>query len=109
MRAIGGNNIARYDSLGTIYSFGSKIKELRKECGWSQRELGLRIHVSESSVSMYERGENEPNIAVLKAMAREFGVTVDELVGHETWGYLSIPDRNCLKQIEKVFLEYHSK
>lgn len=37
MRAIGGNNMARYDSIGTIYSLGSKIKELRKERGWSQR------------------------------------------------------------------------
>lgn len=95
--------MARYDSLGT------KIKELRKEKGWSQRELGMRIHVSESSVSMYERGENEPSIAALKALAREFGVTVDELVGHEAWGTMNLTDRNCLKQIEKVYLEYHKK
>ena len=57
-----------------------QIKSLRGMKGWSQAELAKRLHISPSTVGMYEQGRREPSIDVLVAMSEEFGVTIDYLV-----------------------------
>lgn len=60
-----------------------QIESLRRKMGWSQAELAKRLHISPSSVGMYEQGRREPSIDILAALAKEFGVTIDYLVtGH---------------------------
>ena len=60
-----------------------QIESLRRKMGWSQAELARRLHISPSSVGMYEQGRREPSIDILVALAKEFGVTIDYLVtGH---------------------------
>lgn len=62
---------------------GKQIESLRRKKGWSQAELAQRLHVSASSVGMYEQGRREPSIALLVALSNELDVTVDYLVtGH---------------------------
>jgi transcriptional regulator with XRE-family HTH domain len=55
------------------------IRELREERGWSQFELAGRIGVTPSAVYNWERGKNEPRLSQLRALARAFGVPMDEL------------------------------
>ena len=57
-----------------------KIQELRKKKGLTQEELAQHLFVSRTAVSKWESGRGYPNIDSLKAMARFFGVTVDELL-----------------------------
>ena len=60
-----------------------QIESLRRKKGWSQAELARRLHISPSSVGMYEQGRREPSIDILLALAKEFGVTIDYLItGH---------------------------
>jgi len=37
-------------------ALGAKIKDLRKECGMTQEELGVKIGVSKATVNKYETG-----------------------------------------------------
>ena len=37
-------------------SFGTYIRAKRLECGMTQKELAEQLHVTESSVSKWERG-----------------------------------------------------
>ena len=60
--------------------FEQQIESLRKKKGWSQAELARRLHISPSTVGMYEQGRREPSIDVLVAMSEEFGVTIDYLI-----------------------------
>jgi transcriptional regulator with XRE-family HTH domain len=60
--------------------FEQQIESLRKKKGWSQVELARRLHISPSTVGMYEQGRREPPIDVLVAMSEEFGVTIDYLI-----------------------------
>jgi len=62
-------------------SFGEKLKELRKEHGLTQEELSKNIHVSISTVGMYERGERFPAENNLKNLADFFNVSMDCLLG----------------------------
>ena len=59
------------------------LKTLRKQKRLTQRELADALHISQTSVSKYERGESEPDLEMVVLMADYFGVTVDYLLGSE--------------------------
>lgn len=60
-----------------------KILYYRKKAGLSQEELAGRVGVSRQAVSKWELGDAAPEVDKLRALAREFGVTVDELLSEE--------------------------
>ncbi len=56
------------------------LKILRKKNRITQRDLANALHISQTSVSKYERGESEPDLDMVIKMADFFGVTIDEFV-----------------------------
>ena len=56
------------------------LKKLRKERRMTQRELAEALHISQTSVSKYERGESEPDFSMLIEISDFFGITIDEFV-----------------------------
>ncbi len=61
--------------------FGTRLKQLRTEKGYTQKELALLLGVSPSTVGMYEQGRREPENAVLAEMCRLLDTTADYLIG----------------------------
>jgi transcriptional regulator with XRE-family HTH domain len=57
-----------------------QIEFLRRKKGWSQAELANRLHISPSTIGMYEQGRREPPIDILVAMSNEFDVSIDYLI-----------------------------
>ena len=60
--------------------FNQKLQELRKQKGLTQEELAEKLYVSRTAISKWESGRGYPNIESLKAIAKFFSVTVDELL-----------------------------
>ena len=60
-----------------------KLQELRKQKGLTQEELAEALYVSRTAVSKWESGRGYPNIESLKAIAKFFSVTVDELISSD--------------------------
>ena len=60
--------------------FNEKLLELRKQKGLTQEELAASLYVSRTAISKWESGRGYPNIESLKAIAKFFSVTVDELL-----------------------------
>ena len=60
--------------------FNEKLQELRKQKGLTQEELSEKLYVSRTAISKWESGRGYPNIESLKAIAKLFSVTVDELL-----------------------------
>ena len=63
---------------------GNRIRQLRAERGWSQRELARRIGAaSKSVISYYELGERYPSYETLVRISDVFGVSIDFLLKGE--------------------------
>lgn len=60
-----------------------KLRELRKNCGLTMKELGAEIGVAESTISQYETGKRQPDYETLLKLGEFFGVSVGYLLGVE--------------------------
>ena len=58
-------------------------QELRKQKGITQEELAAKLYVSRTAISKWESGRGYPNIDSLKAIAKFFAVTIDELISSD--------------------------
>ena len=60
-----------------------KIQELRRKKGITQEELADALFVSRTAISKWESGRGYPNIDSLKAIAKFFSVSIDDLLSGE--------------------------
>ncbi len=79
-----------------------RIKELRDEKNISQLELAKKLNLTQQSISLYEKGDREPSIDVLKSIANFFNVSLDYLLGKSDV-------RNVNDDIEKFRFAYHKE
>ena len=75
------------------YKFGDFIYTQRKKLGLTQDELGRKLKVTNKAVSKWETGETLPDILLLKPLADELKVTIDELLTQQK------------PQVEKVYIK----
>lgn len=62
------------------HRFGSRVKDLRAQQGWSLEALASASGVSRSMLSQIEREQANPTLAVTMRIARAFGMNLAELV-----------------------------
>lgn len=58
---------------------GNKLCLLRKNRGFSQRELGVLLNCSHSLVNLMENGKIQPTTAKLLGISNIFKISLDEL------------------------------
>ena len=51
--------------------FAKRLKDARKDVGFSQMQLGMRVGLSDKSISMYEKGTVYPPVSNLLKIAKE--------------------------------------
>lgn len=61
--------------------FGTRLRELRIKSDWTQDDLARKLHISRSSVGMYEQGLRTPDFKTLDDLADLFDVSLDYLLG----------------------------
>jgi transcriptional regulator with XRE-family HTH domain len=66
-----------------LKAIGRRIRELRG-FDMTQVDFARRVGVAQSHLSALERGETQPCAAVLVALSREFGKSVDWLLTGDT-------------------------
>ena len=64
-----------------MIQFNLRLKYLRENANISQQTLADKIGISKSSINMYERGEREPGLETLEAIADFFNCDMDYLLG----------------------------
>lgn len=92
---------------------GERIKQLRKEHGFTQAELGNRIGVIKQTVSNWENNVSNPNNEILANLAEMFDVSIDYLLGYSKnrlreedleWRYPHVKNR-----IGSIISDYRKK
>ena len=62
-------------------ALGQRIKQLRKQKGWTQKQLAIRIDASHAQLNKYESGQNTPPLDRLILLAEVLDTSVDHLIG----------------------------
>lgn len=62
---------------------GTLIARLRREKGWTQMQLAEALHLSDRTVSKWERGAGLPDISLLGDVADVFNINVETLLSGE--------------------------
>lgn len=60
---------------------GGLIRHYRQVAGWTQRELAVRIGMTDRRITAWESQGEEPGRDALTKLARVFGVGIGDLVG----------------------------
>lgn len=77
----------------------NRLKELRKELGLTQEELGKQVGMPNNTLSQYETGKREPKLETWQKLADFFNVPVDYLLGFsKDRSTLTIDDLNQKEQ-----------
>ncbi len=65
--------------------FGKRLRELRKEQGWTQEQLGEMIHVKKPTICKYEKGSRFPDLETLSELTMIFHVDYNTLLGESRY------------------------
>jgi transcriptional regulator with XRE-family HTH domain len=79
---------------------GSFIAQLRKEKGYTQKELAEKLKVTDKAVSRWETGKGLPDTSLLKPLSDILGVSVGELLSGKM-----IEDAERKEQIDQIILD----
>ena len=71
---------------------GRFLKELRKEKGLTQDQLGEKVGVTNKTVSRWENGNYMPPVECLSILSELYGVSINEIVSGERLGEKDFPD-----------------
>lgn len=61
--------------------YGRRLKELRKERGWSIEVVAAKLEIGRSTYGGYETEVRNPSIEILKKMSALFDASVDYILG----------------------------
>ena len=61
-------------------TLGKKLSNHRKLAGITQQQLAEQLNLSAQAISKWENDMSEPDLTTLKALARLYNTTVDELL-----------------------------
>lgn len=74
-------------------TFADNLRRLRLEKGYTQEKLAEKLGVAPQSVSRWECGTTLPDVTLLPAIARVYGITVDDLYREEAYTYPNLAQR----------------
>jgi DNA-binding XRE family transcriptional regulator len=75
-------NVIQRDKKDSIFlkSLGEQIKQIRKEKGIKQKDLGYSLDIEKSNMSRIESENTNPTIILLKKIAKELDISLKELI-----------------------------
>ncbi len=62
-------------------NLGQRLKELRKENAYTQKQVAEKLGIKEVTYLHYEKEQREPPLSLLADIAKFYGVSVDYLLG----------------------------
>lgn len=89
--------------------YSERIKDLRVEKGFTQKELATRLRLTANSICEWEKGRCSPGIDHLIELSKIFECSIDYIVGNsDDFGIISIKNEKLaptLSQDEQALLK----
>ena len=57
-----------------------KLKDFRKQKGFTMKDVGKKLNVAENTISQLERGKRKPSFQMLVKLAKLYGCSVADFV-----------------------------
>lgn len=71
---------------------GRKLRDIRKEHGYTQGELAQVLGVSNKTISSWESDRTEPTIGIIERLASLYGMNKSDLVSPRPREIVELPD-----------------
>ena len=110
---LGKTEIKNYENLEKQI-FGKRLKQLRENANITQEELGKKVNLVKSNISMYEKGKRTPSVEILEQMSNIFDVSIDYLLGKTEIKKYNTPfnsntEKKLFEKIKKMSEEQKKK
>jgi len=96
-----------YDWREVIGLFCSRLRELRKGRGLTQKRLAEIMGLNINTIAQYERGNREPKFDTLCKLADFFDVSLDYLLGrqrHDKYSFLEcLTCKNKCEEFKELY------
>lgn len=91
----------------TLENLGTILKKIRKEKGFTQKEVAEGIQVNQSLISGWENGTYSPTFLNIYKLCQFFGMTVDEILGIDKKQYVTlVVNRDMIEKLFSTFGEF---
>jgi transcriptional regulator with XRE-family HTH domain len=81
-------------------SVGTRIKQLRKQRGWTQKELAKHLEGSYQQLNKYESGIHAPPLDKLVQLADALNTTIDYLITGQTPDETPLHNKRLLQKFK---------
>jgi len=83
-------------------AFGARVKQLRKQHHWTQKELANRVAVRFQLLNKYEGGQHIPPADTLIRLAEALDVTLDYLLTGNPTGDIPLANSNLFRRFKAL-------
>ncbi len=63
--------------------YGQRLREARKACGLTQKQLALAVNTTDDSIYSWEKGRRQPSVEQIRQLCKTLNVSADYLLGLE--------------------------
>jgi transcriptional regulator with XRE-family HTH domain len=83
-------------------TFGERMARLRKNAGYTQRDLAKELGISQRMVAYYEGQSDHPPAHLFPALTEIFGVSTDELLGVRAVKPVKPGNQRLLQRMQRI-------
>ena len=93
----------------SVDDVGSRIKAARKAANLTQKRLGEKSGVIETTIRKYELGIQKPKIDNVKKIAAALGISPSDLIGGWEWNALGVEGQGVISMLKAMYdtVDYH--
>jgi transcriptional regulator with XRE-family HTH domain len=83
-------------------AFGERLKHLRNQKGWTQKELAFKVEIGFSQFNKYEMGLHIPSLEKLIQLAELLDSTLDYLLTGDSNDQVNLHDTRLAKRFKEL-------
>lgn len=76
--------------MNNIFNYGERLRDLRRERGFTQEEVALRADITTSYYGQIERGSANPSVALLEKICAVMGISISDIFANTDTNPLTI-------------------